>query len=105
MSFFSITHPNGPTEHFDELPSRYADAHMYTDIKELVQLEIVPALGEYRDDFDIQAIQRETTAVVLEFNDAGTQLSNAYYCMDTADPDTFWDIVQAHDITTDKAVA
>lgn len=102
MSLFSITRPDGSVEGCDTLPARYADVHMYTDINELVDSEIIPALGEYKDDFDIQAIQDETVAVIFEFNDAGTQLSNACYCMDVADSGAFWDIVQAHDLIEDK---
>lgn len=106
MSFFSITHPDGRVERCATLlATRYADANLYTDIKELVEFEIIPALGEYKDDFDIQAIQRDTVAVILEFDDAGTQLMSGEYVLDVVDPDDFWDIVQSHDITAGKAVA
>lgn len=59
----------------------------YTDRDNAIQREIIEALGENADDFDIEAIADD----VLASDEHG------YWC--TVDPDEFWHVVQQHDKT------
>lgn len=58
----------------------------YTTIGDVISYEVVPALGEFVDDFDVEAIARE-----------------AFECVDGAfvqreDVD-FWEVAKAHDVS------
>ena len=67
----------------------------YATEDEAIEREIVPALGEYVGDFDIEAIADR----VLEFDDAYDESENAYRLSKqgfrlAVEGDEFWAIVE-----------
>lgn len=63
-----------------------------------VRREIADALGEYADDFDIDAIAADCYAFAAYVDDDGTQYSDAFF-VQVVDSCDFWEIVKRHDIS------
>lgn len=61
----------------------------YTTWTEVIEREIIPALGQYVDDFDVDAIAE----AVIECH-SGHRAEDNYFCMGV-DEDEFWKIVEA----------
>lgn len=75
----------------DETPRRYAS------MSDVIEQEIRPALGEYADDFDVEAIARATFVWRIDTDDQGRQLLNsAGFEMSCADEAAFWGVVERH---------
>ena len=62
----------------------------YTTRKETIEREIVVALGEYADDYDIDAI----ADVVIESGPIPGCGTHAYYV--SVAPEDFWEVVEEH---------
>lgn len=58
----------------------------YTTIGDVISYEVVPALGEFVDDFDVEAIAREA----FEYVDG------AFVQREDVD---FWEVAKAHDVS------
>ena len=67
----------------------------YTTIDDVLSYEVVPALGEYVDDFDAEAIASETFEYVVNIDDNGVQHGNGYF-IQREDVD-FWEVVKKYD--------
>ena len=66
----------------------------YTTLADLTSTEIIPALGDYASDFDIDALTAE-----LRHIDAITYNKPQQGFTLDIDPDTFWSIAARHDTT------
>lgn len=61
----------------------------YTSASEAIDREIIPALGDYVNDFDVSAIFDE----VFSWNEKKQEWTQ------TVDGEEFWEIVRNHDIS------
>ncbi len=61
----------------------------YTTIADVISYEVVPALGEFVDDFDVEAIAREA----FEYVDG------AFVQREDVD---FWEVAKKHDTKADQ---
>lgn len=73
------------------------EATVYTTRAECIECEIIPALGEYAADHDLDAIADE----VIEFHDAYDEEAGAYWLPAqgfyiAADDADFWASVERH---------
>lgn len=59
----------------------------YTSIQDVIDYEVVPALGEFADEYDVEEIARELFDYV-----------DGYF--EQRDNVSFWEVAQAHDLTT-----
>lgn len=71
----------------------------YTTRQDFIAHEIVPALGEYVADFDVEAISYETASYVVDHDDADNELLNTAGFEQVVAEDEFWAIAQRHDKT------
>lgn len=59
--------------------------------------EIIPALGEFAADFDLDAIADGAFELTADYNGDGVQTGNAYYV--EREGVDFWDVVESADIS------
>ncbi|MBW1600917.1 hypothetical protein JJV70_02120 [Streptomyces sp. JJ66] len=69
----------------------------YTTLADVIDQAIVPALGEYGSDYDIEAIARETHTWVIDTDSDGNELLNTGGFEQTVSDDEFWAIAEKHD--------
>lgn len=73
----------------------------YQTIEDVIDYDIKPALDEWWEDYDLEAIAEEAYELVTnEDENGGIQIGNPYYV--SRDDVDFWDVVQAHDMTADE---
>ncbi len=60
---------------------------IYTNLNDIIELEVKPALGGFANHYDVEAIARECWI----FTDDGTYLQNPQY--------DFYEVAQRHDLT------
>lgn len=65
----------------------------FTSRYEAIERAIVPSLGEYAGEFDVEAIAAECVDLI-----PGTRMWTV-----TVDADTFWEIAARHDLTEETA--
>lgn len=68
----------------------------YTTKTDAIEQAILPALGEYAADHDIDAIFDEAFAYRIDTNDRGQELLDSAGYEQTVDTDDFWAIVAKH---------
>jgi len=72
----------------------------YTTAEDAIAQEITPALAEYAEDFNTTAIFQELFEYKVDTNEQGQELANtAGFERITEDNETFWEIVQKHDVS------
>ena len=69
----------------------------YQTITDVIAYEIKPALGDFVDDFDLDAIADEAFEYVVDLDENGVQHGNGYFI--EREGVDFWAIVQKHDIS------
>ena len=67
----------------------------YATIDDVLSYEVVPALGEYVDDFDTGAIANEAFDYVTDIDEDGVQHGNG--CFVQREDVDFWEIAEKHD--------
>ena len=70
---------------------------IYTTITDYITQVVGPALGEYKNDYDTEAIASEMTEWHDEKDANGNILLNASGLVERDDAD-FWEIAQKHEI-------
>lgn len=71
----------------------------YQTIDDVINYEIAPALGDFVDDYDIDAIAAEAFEYVVDLDEDGVQHGNGYFIeREGAD---LWAIAQKHDISAE----
>lgn len=73
----------------------------YTTIADVIQQDVIPALGEHAADYDAEAIAREAFEYRVDTDGQGRELLNTAGFEQTATVDEFWQIAAKHDTTTD----
>ena len=68
----------------------------FTTITDVIQHEIAPALGEYADEYDLEAIAREAYEYRVDTDKRDRELANTAGFESVVDTDEFWEIVQKH---------
>ena len=68
----------------------------FTTITDVIQHEIAPALGEYADEYDLEAIAHEAYEYRVDTDERGRGLANTAGFESVVDHDEFWEIVQKH---------
>ena len=71
----------------------------YQTIDDVINYEIAPALGDFVDDYDIDAIAAEAFEYVVDLDEDGVQHDNGYFIK--RDGVDFWAIAQKHDISAE----
>ena len=69
----------------------------FTTISDVIQQEIAPALGEYADEYDLEAIAHEAYEYRVDTDERGRGLANTagFECV-VEDHDELWEIVEKH---------
>lgn len=73
----------------------------FTTITDAIEQAITPALGEYGNDYDLEAIAREMFAYKVDTDADGNELLKTAGFEQTVDDAGFWAIAEKHDTTTD----
>lgn len=68
----------------------------FTTISDVIRDEIAPALGEYADEYDLEAIAHEAYEYRVDTDGRGRELANTAGFESVVDDDEFWEIVQKH---------
>lgn len=68
----------------------------YTTIQDVIEQAVLPALGEYADDHDADAIAREAYTYRVDHDAHGNELLNTAGFEQAVTDDEFWQIVQRH---------
>lgn len=71
----------------------------YTAISDVIDQAVAPALGEYADDYDLDAIAREAFEYKVDTDGDGNELLNTAGFEQIADEASFWAIAEKHDQT------
>ena len=71
----------------------------YQTIDDVINYQIAPALGDFVDDYDIDAIAAEAFEYVVDLDEDGVQHGNGYFI--ERDGVVFWAIAQKHDISAE----
>lgn len=71
----------------------------YTTIADVIEQDVVPALGEHADDYDAEAIAREAFEYRVDTDGQGNELLNTAGFEQKVSVDEFWKIVERHDKT------
>lgn len=69
----------------------------YATLADAIEQAIAPALGEHGNDYDLEAIARETFTYKVDTDADGNELLNTAGFEQTVDDSEFWDIVETHD--------
>lgn len=72
---------------------------IYTTISDYIAQEVAPALGEWKDDYDMEAIAHEMLEWHSEPHPLGGINADTFGLVVREDVD-FWDVVQRHENTT-----
>ena len=75
---------------------------MYSTPAEVLEFEIIPALGEFVEDYDLEALEDELVEMVQEFNEDGIQVGNTMYKVKDLPGDEFFEVIASHDISASK---
>lgn len=68
----------------------------FTTLADVIRDEIAPALGEYADEHDLEAIAREAYEYRVDTDERGRGLANTAGFESVVDDEEFWEIVQKH---------
>lgn len=71
----------------------------YQTIDDVINYEIAPALGDFVDDYDIDAIAAEAFEYVVDLDEDGVQHGNGYFI--EREGVDFWAIAKKHDISAE----
>lgn len=72
----------------------------YTTISDVIDQAVAPALGEYGDDYDLEAIAREAFEYKVDTDADGNELLNTAGFEQLVDEAGFWGIAEKYDSTT-----
>lgn len=72
---------------------------IYTTISDYIAQEVAPALGEWKDDYDMEAIAHEMLEWHSEPHPLGGINADTFGLVVRDDVD-FWDVVERHENTT-----
>lgn len=75
----------------------------YTTIADVIDQAIAPALGEYGDDYDLEAIARATHEWTIDTDDEGNELLNTGGFRQTVTTEQFWAIAEQHHNDSDES--
>lgn len=70
----------------------------YTTKSDVIEQAILPALGEYADDYDTDAIADAAFDYRVDTNEQGQELLNTAGFEQVVDEDGFWTIVEQHEV-------
>lgn len=70
----------------------------YTTRQDAINHEVIPALGDYRDDYDHDAIFEATFDYRTDTDERGNEVLTAAGFERTADDTEFWEAVKAAEI-------
>lgn len=74
---------------------------MYATLTEATERVIIEALGDYGDDYDIEAIANEIFEWSAEFQDNMVLANQSGFVLKEKylnDPDLFWEVAEAHEL-------
>lgn len=71
----------------------------FTTISDVIDQAVAPALGEYADDYDLEAIAREAFEYTVDTDADGNELLNTAGFEQVVDEAGFWAIAEKHDTT------
>lgn len=71
----------------------------YTTITDVIDQAVAPALGEYADDYDLEAIAREAFEYTVDTDADGNELLNTAGFEQVVDEAGFWAIAKKYDTT------
>ncbi|MEU0078502.1 hypothetical protein ABZY58_11450 [Micromonospora tulbaghiae] len=74
-------------------------AKRFTTRQDVIEQDILPALGEHGDDYDTDAICREAYEYRVDTDGQGNELLNTAGFEQIVTDDEFWEIVAKHDKT------
>lgn len=74
----------------------------FTTITDVIDQAITPALGEYGDDHDLEAIAREAFEYKVDTDEQGNELLNTAGFEQVVDDADFWAIAEKYDTTMDE---
>ena len=74
----------------------------YDWIEDVIELEVIPILGDFVEDFDLEGIAREITETVQTFNDDGIATSNPRMKVRELTQEELNEILMRHDISASK---
>lgn len=69
----------------------------YSRLDEAIQAEIIPTLGEYVGDYDVEAIAQEVFEYRVDVNIRGEEVVTTAGFEQVATGDDFWAIVDKHE--------
>lgn len=69
----------------------------YTTISDVIDQAVAPALGEYGDDYDLEAIAREAFEYKVDTDADGNELLNTAGFEQVVDEAGFWVIAEKYD--------
>lgn len=75
----------------------------HATLADVIDQVILPALGEHAEDYDVEAIARDTHTWMIDTDADGNELLNTEGFEQTVDEDEFWTIVAKYDTTADNA--
>lgn len=71
----------------------------FTTLADVIDQAVAPALGEYGNDYDIDAIAREAFAYKVDTDADGNEVLNTAGFEQIVDEAGFWDIAAKYDTT------
>lgn len=71
----------------------------FTTITDVIDQAVTPALGEYGDDYDLEAIAREAFEYKVDTDEQGNELLNTAGFEQIVDDAEFYDIARKYDTT------
>lgn len=73
----------------------------YTTLSDAIEQAVIPALGEYGNDYDLEAIAREAFEYKVDTDANGNELLNTAGFEQVVDETGFWAIAEKYDTTTE----
>lgn len=73
---------------------------LYSTPGEIIEYVVIPYLGDFVEDYDLDAIEDEIVEWVQEFNEYGIQLGNTQYRIKELTEDEFNAVLMRHDTSS-----
>lgn len=68
-----------------------------TTIQDVIDRAVVPALGDFANDYDVEAIAREAFAWRIDTDGQGRELLNTGGFEQVVSDEAFWEIAKKHE--------